>query len=272
MPRARRTGGWKWRPCRKPPMARRRVMSEPDISEIADVPPEASPDFDALIASLRAAGADRFDPVRLHYIDVLAKRASAHEGSAKRLLDAKLAQALAAFKDRFDVAQCEARDAVERSAKQYPHAANDLQRLFAAGDFKGLRRSAATLGANEQRTSLGALVRRLEQDSPENGDSRPQENAGSRPELKTLRNFRNTWSKLSVDIQVARVLEQAPKNAGPINSHMLALRSLALMREISPDYLNRFMSYAETLLSLDQCETEKPGNPGSQKTAKATKK
>lgn len=247
-------------------------MNEPDISKIADAPPEASPDFDALIASLRAAGADRFDPVRLHYIDVLAKRASAQEGSAKRMLDAKLAQALEVFKERFDRARCEARDAADRNVKQFPHAANDLQKLFAAGDFKGLRRLSATLEAKEQCGSLRALVRRLEQDSPDSAEPRSQDNAGSRPELKTLRNFRNTWSKLSVDIQVARVLEQAPKNAGPINSHMLALRSLALMREISPDYLNRFMSYAETLLSLDQCEKESPVNPGSQKAAKAPKK
>ena len=30
--------------------------------------------------------------------------------------------------------------------------------------------------------------------------------------------------------------------------------TLTLMRDISPDYLSRFMSYADTLLSLDQAE------------------
>ena len=73
-----------------------------------------------------------------------------------------------------------------------------------------------------------------------------------RPELKAVRQFRNTWAKLSADQQLNRALDQAPKNAGPINSHMLVLRSLALMRDISPDYLNRFMSYADALLCLDQ--------------------
>jgi hypothetical protein len=48
-----------------------------------------------------------------------------------------------------------------------------------------------------------------------------------------------------------RTLQQAPKNAGPINSHMLVLRSLELMCDISPDYLDCFMSYAETLLCPD---------------------
>jgi hypothetical protein len=253
-------------------MPKCRFMNESDHREIADAPRDSSPDFNALIASLRTAGAEQYDPVRLHYIEVLAKRAIAHQGSVKRMLDAKLAQALAAFKERFDLAQCDAKETVARSVQQYPHAANDLQRLFVAGDFKGLRRFIATLKTSEQCASLGALVRQLEQHSPENADAPLEGNAGSRSELKAIRNFRNIWSKLRVDKQVAQALEQAPKNAGPINSHMLVLRSLALMRDVSPDYLNRFMSYADTLLCLDQCEKEKLGNPKKRQIARAAKK
>jgi hypothetical protein len=247
-------------------------MNESDQREITDASLDTSPDFNALIASLRTAGADRFDPVRLHYIEMLARRAIAHQGSVKRMLDAKLAQAVTAFKERFEQAKRDAGETATRSAQRYPHAANDLQRLFAAGDFKGLRRLIATLQISEQSASLGALVRQLEQHSPEDADAHLEGNAGSRSELKTIRNFRNTWSKLSVDKQVTQALEQAPKNAGPINSHMLVLRSLASMRDISPDYLNRFMSYADTLLCLDQCEKEKPGNPKKHQAARTTKK
>jgi hypothetical protein len=245
-------------------------MDEPDRREIADAP--QAPDFDALIASLRTAGADRFDPVRLHYIEVLAQRASTHHGSVKRMLDAKLVQALTALKERFEQARADASEAVTQSVQQYPHAADDLRRLFAAGDFKELRRLIDTLKAREQNASLGALVRQLEQHSPENADARAAEDIGPRSELKTIRNFRNTWAKLSVDKQVARALEQAPKNAGPINSHMLVLRSLALMRDTSPDYLNRFMSYADTLLCLDQGEKEKLVAPKKRQAARAAKK
>jgi hypothetical protein len=91
-------------------------------------------------------------------------------------------------------------------------------------------------------------------------------------ELKAIRQFRNTWSKLSVDKQVAQALDQAPKNAGPINSHMLVLRSLALMRDTSPDYLNRFMSYVDTLLCLDQGDAKSKPVPKKPATGKATKK
>lgn len=243
-------------------------MSEPHQEKIAGGPLESYADFNLLIASLRAAGADRFDPMRLHYIEGLAKRTLAHQGSIRRLLDGKLAQALAAFRERFDLARGDAQQTVARCVHQYPQAANDLQRLFAAGDFTGLRQCVTRLETNERCSSLGGLVRQLEQHALENADVLTNESTGSRTELKAIRNFRNTWSKLSVDKQVSQALQQAPKNAGPINSHMLMLRSLALMREISPEYLNHFMSYADSLLCLDQGEKEKPGNPKKQRAAK----
>jgi hypothetical protein len=121
------------------------------------------------------------------------------------------------------------------------------------------------------------LVRQLEQQAAENAEARSEINATPRFELKAIRNSRNTWARLSVDKQVAKALQQAPKNAGPINSHMLVLRSLELMRDISPDYLNRFMSYAETLLCLDQGEKEKaeknkPATPKKSAAKKTAKK
>jgi hypothetical protein len=247
-------------------------MDEADPDDITDTPRDGSPDSNALIASLRTAGAARFDPVRWHYLEVLAKRALGHRGSVKRMLDAKLAQALATFKERFDHAQGDASDAVARNVARYPHAANVLQRLLGAGDFKGLQQLIARLETGEAGSALSALVRQLGQHSPENPAVRLEENTGARAELKILRNFRNTWSKLSADKQVTHALEQAPTNAGPINSHMLVLRSLALMRDISPDYLNRFMSYADTLLSLDQGGKKLPGTSKKTPVARAGKK
>ena len=202
-------------------------MSESGHREVQDSRVNQSCDFSAEIAALRLIGADKFDPVHLHYLQVLTGRISAHQGPVKRILDAKLAQALLVFKERFALAQGEARDAI------------------------------ASLKKNEPRASLGELTRYMAQHSPEPVDGGFDGHVGLRPELKTTRYFRNTWSKLSVDKRVTQALDQAPKNAGPINAHMLVLRSLALMRDISPDYLNRFTSYVDTLLSLDQCDEDK---------------
>jgi hypothetical protein len=247
-------------------------MNEMDHGEIAVAPEEPTTDFNALIAALYEAGAGQFDPVRLHYIEVLARRASAHQGSVKRMLHTKLGEALATLKERFEQARCDASEAAALGAQHYPHAANNLQKIFSAGDFKGLTRTIAALKASENGASLGALVRQLEKNSAGNADEHREGNAGPRSELKTIRNFRNTWAKLSIDKQMAQALEQTPKNAGPINSHMLVLRSLALIRDISPDYLNRFMLYTDTLLRLDQGENEKPGAPKKRQSARVLKK
>ena len=228
---------------------------------------------DKRIASLRAAGANRFDPVGQHYLEALAKRAVRHQGRARCLLDKKLEQSLTLFSARFELAQSEASDMLTETVTAYPHAADKLQCLFVAGDFTGMKRCIQDVKKDNPPSMLGALLRQFEQHGFETIPPRPGASAGSRTELKTLRGARNVWTTLSTSRQVTRALEQAPKNAGPINSHMLVLRSLALMRDVSPDYLNRFMSYADTLLSLDhQGEKDKSANPKKTSPARAAKK
>jgi hypothetical protein len=237
---------------------------------------ESNPDFDpgVELASMRTNGADRFDPVRFHFIEVMARRGLEQQGAVRRILNDRLAEALADYRARFEQAQHEARATLARVAGQCPAAADDLQRLFAAGDFSGMRRFVASLEKKEQQASLAGLTRYITQLSPEGVDAGPVGDGdfAARSELKTVRNSRNTWSKLSVVKQVAQAIEQAPKNAGPLNSHMLVLRSFELMRDISPDYLNRFVSYIDTLLWLDQADSKSKPTPKKPLTAKATKK
>ena len=232
-------------------------MTGAEASRVHDSRADRSVDFNALIESLRLAGAGHFDAVRLHYLQVLAQRAVSHPAPVKRLLDAKLAQALSAYKDRFERAQGETRDAVARIVRNHPDAAVDLQRLFQGGDFKAVRQRIAALNKNVHRVSLGDLTRHMAQRSVSDVDVGSNSTIGLGSELQTTQFFRDTWSKLSVGKRVTQELDNAPKNAGPINSHMLVLRSLATMRDISPDYLSRFTSYVDTLLSLDQCNKEK---------------
>jgi hypothetical protein len=183
-------------------------------------------DFSRAIASLRLLGADRLDPIGLHYLEVLANRTNAQSGNVKRILEDKLKHALDAFEQRFQQAQCDAKEAI-------------------------------ALKCDEQHASLSGLTRLLTHHSTPYADRASPDSVGVRIELKSVRRFRKTWSTLSAKKQVAQALDQAPKNAGPINSHMLVLRSLALMHDISPDYLTRFMSYADTLLGLDQGDKAK---------------
>jgi len=232
----------------------------------------SSAGVDRRIAALRNAGAHRFDPLGQHYLEALSKRAKTHQGTARQQIDHTLLQALTLLAGRFELAQAELCACLADTVVTYPHAAEQLQRLFNASDFNGLKQCIRDLKKDHQPSPLGALLRYFEQHAPNRLLALPGKLSGLHTELKIVRSSRNTWSKMSASRQVTRALEQAPKNAGPINSHMLVLRSLALMRDISPDYLNRFMSYADTLLCLDQAEKDKPANTKKSSSVKLVKK
>jgi Protein of unknown function (DUF2894) len=70
--------------------------------------------------------------------------------------------------------------------------------------------------------------------------------------LEALGEFRKIWSELRTDSQVRQSLEQVPTDAGPLNSGSLVHRSLTLMRELSPGYLQQFLSYVDTLSWMEQ--------------------
>ena len=234
-------------------------MTPPDHSEPEAAQTSAPVDPRAVIAGLRQAGAAQWDPVRLYYLQVLLQRADAASGRVKALLDARLGNAVTAYQARFDRALNNARNAVISATSAHPQAAAEWQKRLDAGDCKGVTQSLAVLQQPTRRNPLGELRHYIAEQTADGFSPTADlvNGLGQPPELKTSRVFRNTWSKLSVDRQVAQALDQAPKNAGPINSHMLVLRSLTLMRDISPDYLNRFTSYVDTLLGLEQTEKGK---------------
>jgi hypothetical protein len=227
-------------------------MAESARSGILQSAPGQAAARDREIAALRTGGADRSDPVRFHFIEALARRARQHDGAVGRILEGRLSEALAACRRRLERTHDEAGQTIARIAGRHPEAAEELHRLFVAGDFGGLSRFAARLESDERRCSLAALARSGERYSLPAADGDPTEEIGSPCELRSLRHFRNTWAKRSADRQVSQAIERAPENAGPLNSHMLLLRTLASIRDISPDYLNRFVSHVDTLLRLEQ--------------------
>ncbi len=235
--------------------------------------------MDVLLAGVRDAGGERFDAAGWHYLDMLARSAAAHEGSVRRMLEAKLERALAAFAERFTHARSAAAELFAAASKKHPQAVDELQQLFAVGDFRGLRQLSATLEAREHCTGLAELVSRLEHGAASAPEHLPAHHATSRAtaarpptlELKTIRESRATWAKMSVDKQLAQAMKQAPVNAGPINSHMLVLRSLAMMQAISPEYLSSMVTYADTLLFLDPGEVVVPVKRKKAVAAKAGK-
>lgn len=201
-------------------------------------PVETQTDHAAVIAALRERGAERFDPVRFRFIEALGRRAEAYQGEARQLLDERLDQALQEYSARLEQAQEKTEESAGDLASQSPLA--ELAAYIA------------------QRSSPDSVER-----VAPNGESSIDSPAETSTELKSVRYFRDTWSRLSVDQQLTQALAQAPENAGPLNSHLLVLRAFERMRDISPEYLNRFMSYVDALLWLDQAENLSTASTGA---------
>lgn len=235
-----------------------------------EVPPEA--DFDAIVDGLRAQGATRFDPVGFRFIEALARRATACRGGARRLLARRLEQSVADYRGRFERAQREAGEALARGVARFPEAADGLRQHCEAGDLGALRRLLARLEARGGGGPLAELLgylRRHAAEATEAGgegavDAPDVPAAAPAGELKALRYFRSTWSRLSLDHQLSHAFAQAPENAGPLNSHYLVLQALKTMRDTGPAYLEQLVSYVDALLWLERAES---GRAPAQKAA-----
>jgi len=101
------------------------------------------------------------------------------------------------------------------------------------------------------------------------------------PELDMLDGFREIWSRVDMGRQLRQSQEQVPDSAGPLNSSHLVHHALALMQSASPEYLQHFLSYMESLSWLermhgganqDAVRSRSAGNAASAGKQKATKK
>lgn len=191
-------------------------------------------DAHAVLDAWRACGADRLNPLRFHLIDALARRAAAYGGPARQQLDARLTDLIQAYEADLN----DTRDAAQTDAPPDAPAPGPLADLVAYLDHPG-----HAVGTPDQDGSSSDTAR-LARDA-----------LGLRaayPELPLLDEFQALWSRFSADRQVRQSQERVHKNAGPLNSNQLVHRALSLMREMSPGYLQQFLSYTDALMWMEQ--------------------
>ncbi|HZX31086.1 MAG TPA: DUF2894 domain-containing protein [Rhodocyclaceae bacterium] len=179
-----------------------------------------------LVQSLRERGADRLDPIRFRFIEALARRAGDQQGNTRHLLEGRLANAVREYGERFEKAQGRAGESAPEAGEPSPLA--ELLTHIARQSSEAAQTASA--------------------------EPLPVEITPVRTELKAVSQFRETWSKLSLDQRLAEALASGPENAGPLNSHLLVLQSLKVMRNMAPDYLNRFIAYVDALVWLEQAQ------------------
>jgi hypothetical protein len=209
-------------------------------------------------AILQNPGARHFDAAFHHYLGLLATRARAAPEGVKAILEDRLEIALAGHAERFRQAQAAAAGELASLSGKHPELRAQLQQFFDVGNFGAMRRLGMQAAFDKPCAPLARLNQHLQDVMNQDHANGFGEGRGllgeleGRSELASVRRFRASWSRMVAEDTVEQSVERGPSHAGPLNSHMLMLRSLALMRQLSPDYLQRFLSHMDTLLWLDQ--------------------
>ena len=190
------------------------------------------------LEALRAEGLHGHDPVRFRYLEALAARLPGQPPAVRRVLAQRLQDAATAYAER---------------ARSTPAQA-----------------VAAPVPAAE--SPLARLLRERQAHAQADVDSARMEGGANASDMRSVRAFGEVWSRIAAERQVAQALGRGPENAGPLNPHKLMLRSLRLMRGLSPDYLRRFLAQMDALLWLEQAQARparaplRPGRGGRAKS------
>lgn len=202
-------------------------------------------DAQAMLDAWREGGADRVDPVRFRFLQAMARRSAVLDGLARQLLDERLAGHLNAYAQLLDA-----------DADAGPEAGPDAEPDAEPNAERNAPPPAEP--ANDAPSALAGLLAYLADPSLNTTDGEPAWNRdalGLReayPDVQMLEYFRAVWSRVSADRQVRQSQQQVHKNAGPLNSNQLVHRALSLMRELSPGYLQQFLSYTDALMWMEQ--------------------
>lgn len=209
----------------------------------ADVLPvsQALPEPDALEA-LRSQGLDRYAPVRFRYLQALAGRMDGQPASVRQLLAQRLDAALSAYVTK-------ARAAPEGGASGVT-----LPATVSGGAPASAASTPAVAALAQLNRDMGAP--RMAAGSALGSAVRAEADALAPRDLRSVRQFSTTLARISAEQKMAKAVARGPQNAGPLNAHRLVVQALAAMQAVSPDYLQRFVVHAETLLWVEQAHQQ----------------
>ncbi|WP_233238221.1 DUF2894 domain-containing protein [Bordetella sp. LUAb4] len=175
---------------------------------------------DVQLAAWREQGWERLDPVAFFFMEALSRRTAAQEGEARQRLDARMAELIESYAARIKKAGISPQPGDGAAQEALPPSA-----------------------------PLTALSKALTDHAARNKSVLPW--TAHYPELPLLDEFQQLWSRVSASMRVQESQFQVPDNAGPLNSSHLVHRSLALMRELAPGYLQHFLAYVDVLSWLE---------------------
>ncbi len=253
------------------------IVAETTESRLPDEPSALVP----TISALRASGAHNFDPVRFSFIEAMTRRAKGRGEAVGRIVEQAALKALEEYRADLVLAQGEAAASLNTADKALTE---ELQRLFQACQFREMKRLLARAERGKSSDTLAALstyisspqplaasnsvppsfddtLRQQEWELIQAGGNFSSTEEGSHlestlqqglAEHSAIHYFREALVKRNADKLVTKLINEIPKDAGPLNPQKLIVQSLASMRDLSPHYLNRFVAYIDTLLWLEK--------------------
>jgi hypothetical protein len=108
-----------------------------------------------------------------------------------------------------------------------------------------------SLGQLADRLAGAAAARGRGDLSDDGAPGRPELSPPPLPEPPALGEARRLWAELRAESRLRQSLQPVPANAGPLNSGGLVHRAIARMRDLSPGYLQHFLSYADELAWME---------------------
>lgn len=207
------------------------------------------------LSALREQGAERFDPVQFHFLASLTQRLAALPEPPAGTQD-KLSAQLTAYEGALN----QARETLQRAGEptDNPGQFRPLLRRrqpVKSSPFAPLQQAYSAPPADdspEEGNTLAGLLKQQEtQVLADNGASAPPPPPRQR-ELSALRQLRHQRQAHQARQRIDDAITQTPSDAGPLNSHRLVTRSIETLRELSPAYLEHFVNYLDTLMSLEK--------------------
>lgn len=186
------------------------------------------------------------DPPRLRYIESLLCKAETAPDRLAALLESKVRAAMAEYR-------CgEARARVKTLRQGRESGVHALVLLLNANRANDADPNLAPLESTLRQQELD-LVGEIAAQAPDRTSSAPS----NREELLAARRLQSAMVRENADRVVTQALAGIPDECGPLNPQRLATRSLEVMRDLSPHYLSRFVSYIDTLFWLESADRGK---------------
>lgn len=224
----------------------------------------------AQLSRLQQGELGRSKPAGLAHIRALLLRAEQQRPEVAQLLTDRARRALARLQQS------------ARLPPAIPPGAGQCQQPPTAGitGLRALVRQLTAQDANPNKTASGMelddYLRQKEREllgqsaavEPEQATAHAENSAAPIMELRAARRLRQSLAAEHTASLLHRAIEESPDSPGPLNPQMLATRALTSMRQLSPQYFNRFVSHIDTLLYLEKCCAQLPGKDQKKSPAK----